>query len=68
MPKGCPGVTRCRGLCGHRLDVEAYWTARQADEMMMESVTGLWPGDVKLYKERTRMITFKRWLLGKVGR
>lgn len=34
----------------------------------MESVTGLWRGDVEIYKSQVKMITFKRWLLGKVGR
>lgn len=61
---GCPGVTRCRALCGHRQYIETYWTARQADVDEMERVTGMWPGDVEIYKAEHTMITFKRWLLG----
>ena len=65
---GCPGPRRCGALCGHRLDVEAYGLARDADVAAMEYATALYPGDIELYKAEHTMMTFKRWLLGKVGR
>ena len=65
---GCPGTLRCKALCGHRIDVEAHGLARDADVAAMEQVTAMYPGDVVLYKAEHTMMTFKRWLLGKVGR
>jgi hypothetical protein len=53
---GCP-IT-----CGHRQSVEDYRCARAADEALLEYETRLFDGDVKLWKESNKMMTFGEWL------
>jgi hypothetical protein len=50
---------RCRF---HMNQTDSYRAARQHDEARLEYETRLFPGDVRLWKESNRMITFKRWL------
>jgi hypothetical protein len=53
---GCP-IT-----CGHRQSVEDYRCARQVDEERLERETRLFAGDVELWKENNKMVTYGEWL------